>query len=320
MAYRLVKKVKPKVSGGQEPDELPIVPLELNEVIRKYGEEIASREIDNLTDDQILSYLLSWDALLTMHADRSFSEFGSFSKEPHLLPRLLSILFFQLIDLIPEQKFPGYFETPPSIQPDQVPPNIAHLACNVLIKALQCLPYPTRWWWNSQLSKQRDKLMVEKFIMKFLSSKLAAEELKRVQWEESDNVTVYSHPGCNELIAHYKIEDTNVSLTVTLPLNHPLGPISVKISDKKLLGKITNLLNNRSNSLAAGLQLWKENLDAKYSGHEECAICFFIIHGATKSLPKMACKTCNHKFHSHCLYKWFTTSNKSECPLCRNLF
>jgi E3 ubiquitin-protein ligase DOA10 len=44
------------------------------------------------------------------------------------------------------------------------------------------------------------------------------------------------------------------------------------------------------------------------------------LHGSSHQLPKLACRTCKKKFHSACLYKWFSTSNNSTCPLCRNLF
>ena len=53
---------------------------------------------------------------------------------------------------------------------------------------------------------------------------------------------------------------------------------------------------------------------------QECYICFYILHGTNHQLPKLACRTCKKKFHSACLYKWFSTSNNSTCPLCRNLF
>jgi len=112
---------------------------------------------------------------------------------------------------------------------------------------------------------------------------------------------VHCHPGCNELIARYKIEDTSVTLTITLPLDHPLGPVSVQVSDKKLHARISQLLNTRSHSLSAGLELWKENLDGMYKDVEECAICFFVVNSTTKQLPKMGCKTCRKKFHSACL-------------------
>lgn len=75
------------------------------------------------------------------------------------------------------------------------------------------------------MTKQRDRVFVEKFLVKHLSARLAAEELGGVKLREGvdDNVTVHCHSGCNELVAHYRIEETNVTLTISLPLNHPLG-------------------------------------------------------------------------------------------------
>uniref|UniRef100_A0A8D2JPD7 E3 ubiquitin-protein ligase listerin n=1 Tax=Sciurus vulgaris TaxID=55149 RepID=A0A8D2JPD7_SCIVU len=69
-----------------------------------------------------------------------------------------------------------------------------------------------------------------------------------------------------------------------------------------------------------GLALWKNNVDKRFEGVEDCMICFSVIHGFNYSLPKKACRTCKKKFHSACLYKWFTSSNKSTCPLCRETF
>uniref|UniRef100_A0A1X7TC72 E3 ubiquitin-protein ligase listerin n=1 Tax=Amphimedon queenslandica TaxID=400682 RepID=A0A1X7TC72_AMPQE len=73
-------------------------------------------------------------------------------------------------------------------------------------------------------------------------------------------------------------------------------------------------------SILEGLLLWKSNLDKHFAGLDDCMICFSIIHGSTYSLPKMICRTCKKRFHSSCLYKWFSTSNKSSFPLCRNIF
>lgn len=69
-----------------------------------------------------------------------------------------------------------------------------------------------------------------------------------------------------------------------------------------------------------GLILWKRNVDKRFEGVDDCMICFSVIHGSNYSLPKLSCKTCKKKFHSACLYKWFSTSNNATCPLCRNLF
>ena len=45
-----------------------------------------------------------------------------------------------------------------------------------------------------------------------------------------------------------------------------------------------------------------------------------VIHGSNYQPPKKKCRTCKKLFHSICLYKWFESSSKSTCPLCRNLF
>ena len=57
-----------------------------------------------------------------------------------------------------------------------------------------------------------------------------------------------------------------------------------------------------------------------FEGVEECPICYMIVHPATGHLPKQECKTCHNKFHSACLYKWFSQAQKSNCPLCQTSF
>ena len=78
-------------------------------------------------------------------------------------------------------------------------------------------------------------------------------------------------------------------------------------------------LHNRNNSIINGILLWKDNIDKKLSGLEECAICYDIVN-TNGQLPKKGCKTCRKKFHGNCIMKWFAKSNKSECPLCKSQF
>lgn len=52
-----------------------------------------------------------------------------------------------------------------------------------------------------------------------------------------------------------------------------------------------------------GLALWKNNVDKRFEGIEDCMICFSVIHGSNYSLPKKACRTCKKKFHSACLVR-----------------
>lgn len=87
---------------------------------------------------------------------------------------------------------------------------------------------------------------------------------------------------------------------------------------QKWILMMKSLLVNHNNNIIDSLILWKKNLDKEFEGVEECPICYYVIHASTKELPKLACKTCKHKFHSSCIHKWFQTSNKSECPLCKS--
>lgn len=52
-----------------------------------------------------------------------------------------------------------------------------------------------------------------------------------------------------------------------------------------------------------GLALWKNNVDKRFEGIEDCMICFSVIHGSNYSLPKKGCRTCKKKFHSACLVR-----------------
>lgn len=57
----------------------------------------------------------------------------------------------------------------------------------------------------------------------------------------------------------------------------------------------------QNGSIMEGLALWKNNVDKRFEGVEDCMICFSVIHGSNYSLPKKACRTCKKKFHSACL-------------------
>lgn len=47
--------------------------------------------------------------------------------------------------------------------------------------------------------------------------------------------------------------------------------------------------------------MWKNNLDKRFDGVEECYICLSIVHQDINSIPKITCRTCKKKFHGPCL-------------------
>jgi hypothetical protein len=54
------------------------------------------------------------------------------------------------------------------------------------------------------------------------------------------------------------------------------------------------------------------------AGQEECLICYSIIQPTSGQLPRLCCRTCRKRFHGGCLYKWFKSSGKSNCPHCQS--
>ncbi|KFM63262.1 E3 ubiquitin-protein ligase listerin, partial [Stegodyphus mimosarum] len=140
---------------------------------------------------------------------------------------------------------------------------------------------------------------------------------------------VRARPGSREVIATYTIDDSAIELSVQLPANYPLGPISADRRGKIVVAvqewrnwlmQLTTVLTYQNGSILDGLTIWKKNLDKKFEGVEECMICYYILHSSSLKLPKLSCHVCRKKFHSACLYKWFRTSNNFTCPLCRNEF
>ncbi len=69
--------------------------------------------------------------------------------------------------------------------------------------------------------------------------------------------------------------------------------------------------------MTTAIRLWKGNLDREFEGVEPCPICYSVLHPTQRQLPRVACRTCKNKYHSACLYKWFASSSKSSCPMCR---
>jgi hypothetical protein len=61
-------------------------------------------------------------------------------------------------------------------------------------------------------------------------------------------------------------------------------------------------------------------VERHFQGIENCFICYSVFHQSNKSLPRLGCYTCKNKFHSECLYRWFHTSQKSQCPLCQSIW
>ncbi|CAL8364746.1 unnamed protein product [Lota lota] len=289
-----------------------------------------------------LGYLLSWKLLLSFFKASPSQlrvQYSLYLKRSHSLHKLLIHLF----KMMPENPvYPGqsadtkdtktFFTESLSLDVDKtagVEWELPHLACGVYYSAVQDLPAMVRLWWNSQ--EKRVSTAVERFTMRHVSPVLSAQEIASVHasTQTFDSMTVKARSAAREVIATYSVDDIFIELVIQLPQNHPLGSITVESGRRvgvavqqwrNWMLQLSTYLTHQNGSIMEGLALWKNNVDKRFEGVEDCMICFSVIHGSNYSLPKKACRTCRKKFHSACLYKWFTSSNKSTCPLCRETF
>uniref|UniRef100_A0A7N6AF49 E3 ubiquitin-protein ligase listerin n=1 Tax=Anabas testudineus TaxID=64144 RepID=A0A7N6AF49_ANATE len=290
----------------------------------------------------ILGYLLAWKLLLTFFKSSPShlrAHYAQYLKRSCSLNKLLLHLF----KLMPENPaYPShgsetketktFFTESLSLAVDSIDCvewELPHLACSVYYSTVQDLPAMVRLWWNSQ--EKRVSAAVEKFTIKYVSPVLSAEEISSVHSSTQmfDSMTVKARSAAREVIATYSVDDIFIELVIQLPQNYPLGSIAVESGRRvgvavqqwrNWMLQLSTYLTHQNGSIMEGLALWKNNVDKRFEGIEDCMICFSVIHGSNYSLPKKACRTCKKKFHSACLYKWFTSSNKSTCPLCRETF
>ncbi|XP_034745446.1 E3 ubiquitin-protein ligase listerin [Etheostoma cragini] len=290
----------------------------------------------------ILAYLLAWKLLLIFFKSSPShlrAHYAQYLKRSCSLNKLLLDLF----KLMPENPiYPGqgpetkeaktFFTESQSLAVDNsesVEWELPHLACSVYYSTVQDLPAMVRLWWNGQ--EKRVSAAVEKFTIKYVSPVLSAQEISSVHSSTQifDSMTVKARSATREVIATYSVDDIFIELVIQLPQNYPLGSITVESGRRvgvavqqwrNWMLQLSTYLTHQNGSIMEGLALWKNNVDKRFEGIEDCMICFSVIHGSNYSLPKKGCRTCKKKFHSACLYKWFTSSNKSTCPLCRETF
>lgn len=285
------------------------------------------------TEAQIVSLalMLAWKVLLQFFRSLSQEkrvEYAKYIKQNKMVDSLLCVLF-RLIPLKSTAVVVETADSEPDIRRLGGQRTIQQLACGLFYSLLQWMPAIVRQWWNSV--DKRQSAIVDKFTTSHITPQLCQREMQLVQNSSIrfDNMQVKARPNAREVAAVYTIEEISMELVVKLAPNHPLGVVSVE-SGKKIgvtaaqwrswMLQMTTFLTHQNGSIMDGLILWKRNVDKRFEGVEDCMICFSVIHGSNYSLPKLSCKTCKKKFHSACLYKWFSTSNNATCPLCRNLF
>ncbi|XP_038680260.1 E3 ubiquitin-protein ligase listerin isoform X2 [Tripterygium wilfordii] len=207
---------------------------------------------------------------------------------------------------------------------------MASLAGALLGLMLRVLPAYARGWFT-ELRDRSFSPLIESFVRSWCSPPLVANELLQIKKANiaDENLEVSVSKSTNEVVATYKKEETGMDLIIRLPASYPLRPVDIdctrslgisEVKRRKWLMSLASFVHNQNGALAEAIRIWKRNLHKEFEHVEECPICYSVIHTVNHSLPRLACKTCKHKFHSHCLFKWFRTSHKSTCPLCQSQF
>ncbi|CAG9858317.1 unnamed protein product [Phyllotreta striolata] len=304
----------------------------------KLGDD--SCRVEPLTDSftYTFAYLLLWDILLSL-CEKSSTElrfqYADWLKNEDLLENLLNNLFrlmpaevLQFSERKSKSLMEPFLRKPDiSVTDTCDSEKIENLVCWIYSSTLAQLPAVVRHWWTSLDGKLSQ--IVEKVTQCYVSTHLVTQELNELLACQSKfkNMVLNVLPGAREIIAIYTVDEAQVELIITLPPNYPLGCVFVRC-DKQIAGaslkqwllQFKKCVVHQNGRIWDGLSLWNNNLDKKFDGVEECYICFAVLHPGTYQLPKLSCQTCKKKFHSACLYKWFRTSYKSSCPVCRNLF
>lgn len=187
------------------------------------------------------------------------------------------------------------------------------------------------WWLNiKDRSLQSD---IEKFVSQFVSPILINNEFNEINSKmdrltsSDDALTIKLNNITSEVKASYLIDEQKLEISFRLPKNYPLTNIQVTgvsrvgISEQKWkqwIMSTQHVIIGMNGSVLDSLELFTKNVHLQFSGFEECAICYSILHAVDRKLPSKTCPTCKNKFHGACLYKWFRSSGNNTCPLCRS--
>ncbi|PVH85921.1 hypothetical protein DL98DRAFT_557422 [Cadophora sp. DSE1049] len=210
------------------------------------------------------------------------------------------------------------------------------LLVNLYYLCLNYTPGLVRTWWFSCDSRQTS-LAVDSWTRKFFTPLVVEDTLDEVEkWaanqeppaDDEKDLIIKVSKRSREIFAGYEVDELMMQIVIRFPDNYPLEGVKVEglnrvaVTEKKWLSWLRNtqgVITFSNGSIIDGLTAFQKNVTGALKGHTECAICYSII-GPDKKTPDKRCQTCSNLFHSNCLYKWFSSSNQSTCPLCRNPF
>lgn len=211
--------------------------------------------------------------------------------------------------------------------------DVRSLAQAVVLRTLRVLPALSRQFCNDALGRT-ERAAVMKLVREKVSRRIIEEEVQEILRAVGEGVfdsamEIHASARTGSITTAYEKDGCQLEMSIRLSDCHPLAlPVcectkQVGVTQsrwRRWVIQIVSLLSNQDGSVLDAVFLFKQNLDKELEGTEPCPICYCVIHVQDHSMPRLACKTCSNKFHSKCIAKWFSTSHKNECPLCKQPF
>ncbi|KAH3673502.1 hypothetical protein WICMUC_003608 [Wickerhamomyces mucosus] len=296
-------------------------------------------------DQELIKYLWNWSLILLKFNDISLKlrsiYISQLQSHDELIFKFLNFLTFLIINNSDkeilnklnsnENLFLEYsFDNNNYISLDE---EIKFLSIHLYYKLLISIGSLSTNWFNN-IKDRNFKNKIEDFTIKYISPSLILTKLQDFETKSTklingdDNLTIKLNKTLNEIKINYLIDEQQMEVLFKIPSNYPLNNIEIigtqRIGVKELQWKSwvlssQTILSFQNGSILESLEFFLKNVSYHFKGFEECSICYSILH-SDNSLPSKTCSTCNNKFHSACLYKWFKSSGGNTCPLCRSTF
>jgi len=296
--------------------------------------EDEGKEADR-TDEEVATIMfLRWllcldflDAAATSDM-RNRSHLGSYLQRTSAVPRILdAALGYTTLD---DQRCRGEWSTCTSLPSTTVttsnPPALAQIATLAVFRTVESVPTLCKSWWSDDCPRS-SRAGVARFVEGAVAPETLRRELERIDGTGGlGDLVVSGSCVSREVTATYVQDECKLSVLITIPPSFPLR--NVQVDCQKTLGidakrwrhwslQIMRMLNGQDGSVLDALLLWKQNVDKEFEGVEPCPVCYSVLCVKTHSMPNLECRTCANRFHSSCLYKWFSSSGKNSCVLCQ---
>ena len=293
-------------------------------------EDFGNKDADNMNEDEVLlgATLLKWLLCLDFIDSAASSDMRN---RAHICSyfnltgamKYVLYLALQFADL-DTRKGTDLFQNISLENTGSIP--ISELSSFVLFRSVESIPTLFKTWWNDDCPRSKQPTIM-KFVENIVAPETLRRELDRIRLATNlDEMEVNGSCVSREVIATYVQDECKLSVMIRVPPSFPLR--NVIVDCQKTLGipekrwrywslQIMLMLNSQDGSILDALMLWKQNVDKEFDGVEPCPVCYSVLCVKTHAMPNLECKTCHNRFHSSCLYKWFSSSGKNQCVLCQ---